>query len=196
MKLVETHNKTTYKLLTETLTDTRKMPTVPRNKLRLRLTKDHPLQEEEPGEEEDGTKEPLQPPSHGKGEDLQDGCRLQHDHMGTGPQGTFLRCFRVHRLWTQRRPIQGVRTRTNHRTSLRSSPKGIEKNGEWHPDHYWPYDDDSEMFGVGQVPLFTPIPLCMKAKSLGESAKDQITHIQISPEATTPTILIERRKLY
>ena len=45
---------------------------------------------------------------------------------------------------------------------------------------------------ASQVPLFTPIPLCMKAKSLGEPAKDQITHVQISPEATTPTILIER----
>ena len=68
-------------------------------------------------------------------------------------------------------------------------PRGIEKNGEWHPDHYWSYDYHSY---TAQVPIFTPIPLCMKAKALGESAKDQITHVQISPEATTPTFLIER----
>lgn len=77
-------------------------------------------------------------------------------------------------------------------------PRGIEKNGEWHPEHYWSYDDlDMFVAGVGaggasQVPIFIPIPLCMKAKARGESAKDQITHVQISPEAATPTFLIER----
>ena len=24
-------------------------------------------------------------------------------------------------------------------------PRGIEKNGEWNPDHYWSYDDDLEL---------------------------------------------------
>jgi len=78
-------------------------------------------------------------------------------------------------------------------------PREIEKNGEWYPDHYWIYADDLEMLDVGvetgvaaQVPIFTPIPLCMKAKAIGESVKDKIIHVQISPEATVPGILMQR----
>ena len=192
--MLETYNKTTYKLLTETLTDTRKMPTVPRNKLRLRLTKDHPLYKK-------------------KNQDKKK--RMVLKNLYNLPLTVKVKIFKMAVAsnmitWEQENKVhfydalefidsghnedpyreygQGRITEP----PCVAPPRGIEKNGEWYPDHYWPYDDDSEMFGVGQVPLFTPIPLCMKAKSLGESAKDQITHIQISPEATTPTILIER----
>ena len=67
-------------------------------------------------------------------------------------------------------------------------PRGIEKNGEWYPDYYWPYDDLPDATN----PIFMPIPLCMKAKEIGDIKNDQIIHVQIPPSATTPSILVER----
>ena len=70
-------------------------------------------------------------------------------------------------------------------------PRGIEKNGEWHPDHYWTYDEVTEELNP-QVPIFTPITLCFKAKSLGSSAESQIRHVKLPSWGTTPSVIRER----
>ena len=173
------------------------MPTVPRNKQRLRLTKEHPLYKKKINDKKK---------------------RMVLKNLYNLPLTVKVKIFKMAVAsnmitWEQENKVHFYDAlefidsghdedpyreygegRITHPPCV-APPRGIEKNGEWNPDHYWSYDDDLEMLAagfVGQVPIFTPIPLCMKAKALGESAKDKITHVQISPEATTPTILIER----
>lgn len=166
------------------------MPTVPRNKLRLRLTKDHPLYKKK---------------NHDKKK------HIVLKNLYNLPLTIKVKIFKMAVAsnmitWEQENKIQFYdalefidsghdedpyntygQGQITH-PPCAAPPRGIEKNGEWHPEHYWPYGD----YHDPQVPIFMPIPLCMKAKARGESAKDQITHVQISPEATTPTIIIER----
>ena len=177
------------------------MPTVPRNKLRLRLTKDHPLYKKKANDKKKKMvlKNLYNLPLTVKVKIFK---MAVASNMITWKQDHKVHFYDALEFIDSGHDEDPYREYWEGRITYPpcvAPPRGIEKNGEWHPDHYWSYGDDLDMFAVGvgggyaaQVPIFTPIPLCMKAKSLGESAKDQITHVQISPEATTPTILIER----
>lgn len=72
-------------------------------------------------------------------------------------------------------------------------PRGIEKNGEWFPAHiysrYYDYGDDE----LPIIPEFKAITLCSKTKEQGISGEKNVVHIKLPPEASIPINLSERR---
>jgi len=175
------------------------MPTVPRNKLRLRLTEEHPLYKKKINEKKK---------------------RMIMKKLYNLPLTVKVKIFKMAVasnmiIWEEENKvhfydalefIDSGHDEDPYRTygqgkvlhpPCAAPPRGIEENGEWHPDHYWDTDEiwapeDCEGFEFSRVPLFTPIPLCLKAKALGDPAKDQITHVQIPPSAVIPSIIGRR----
>lgn len=170
------------------------MPALPRNKVAVRLTKDHPLYKKKTNEKKK---------------------KMILKNLYNLPLTVKVKIFKMAVAsnmitWEQENKVlfydalefidsghdedpyrEYGKGQITHPSCV-APPRGVEKNGEWFPDHYWHTGHVPAFSPAPEVPKFTPIPLCMKAKALGESAKDQITHVQIPPEATTPSILIER----
>jgi hypothetical protein len=170
------------------------MPTIPRNKLRPRLTKDHPLYKK-------------------KNQDKK--RRLVIKNLYNLPLTVKVKIFKMAVAsnmitWEEENKVHFYDSlefiNSGHgedpyitygegkilNPPCAAPPRGIEKNGEWYPDHYWSYGDGGTEELNPQVPIFTPITLCRKAKSLGYSAESQIRHVKLPSWSPTPSVIRER----
>jgi hypothetical protein len=166
------------------------MPTFPRNKLLLRLTKDHPLYKKKTNDKKK---------------------KMILKNLYNLPLTVKVKIFKMAVAsnmitWEQENKVlfydalefidsghgedpyrEYGEGQITHPPCV-APPRGIEKNGEWFPDHYWAARCEYH----AEVPKFTPITICMKAKALGYLAKDQITHVQIKSYMRFHQIIRER----
>ncbi len=168
------------------------MPTLPRNKIQMRLTKDHPLYKKMMNEKrrilvlKNIYNLPLT-------------VKVKIFKMAVASNMVTWKAENKLHFYDALEFIDSGHDEDPYRTygagkiqypPCAAAPRLVEKNGEWHPDHYW--TDDFEEIQDDLVPKFVPIPLCQKAKEMGEPAKGQIKHVKLPSYGTTPTIIRER----